>query len=314
MKIAFMGTPEFALPSLQMLIDEGHEIAVFTQPDRPRDRGHGLAMPPVKELALRYGLPVFQFEKIRSNEGLEALRELAPELMVTAAFGQILSAENLAVPKNGCINVHGSLLPRYRGAAPIQWSVINGERVTGVTTMMTDIGLDTGDILMQRETEIGPDETSGELYARLAVMGAELLRDTIAALKDGSLTRTPQDEALASKCGTIKKEMARIDFDNSAKEIHDLVRGMDPAPVAFTVLDGANIKIYKTRLAHEYDGAFDEAENGQCVIAKSKSGLFVKCGGGSVLELVELQFAGTKRMPAKAALNSRMLYNRVLGV
>lgn len=314
MRIAFMGTPEFALPSLQMLIDEGHELAVFTQPDRPRDRGHGLAMPPVKELALKNGLPVYQFNRIRSEEGLEALRAFAPELMVTAAFGQILSAENLAVPQYGCINVHGSLLPRYRGAAPIQWSVINGEKVTGVTTMMTDIGLDTGDILLQRETEIGPDETSGELYSRLAVMGAGLLKDTIDALLNGSLTRTPQDEALASRCGMIKKEMAMVDFSKPAAVVHDLVRGMNPAPVAFTLLDGSIIKLYKTRLAHEYDGQFDGAADGRCVIAKSKAGLFVKCGDGGVIEIVELQFAGSKRMPAKAALNSHMLFDMVLGV
>ena len=165
MKIAFLGTPEFALPSLSMLIEEGHELAVFTQPDRPKDRGRSIAMPPVKELALAHGVPVYQFERIRDEEGLEALRAFAPDLMVTAAFGQILSSENLSVPRYGCINVHGSLLPKYRGAAPIQWAIINGESVTGVTTMMTDVGLDTGDMLLKCETEIGEDETAGELYA-----------------------------------------------------------------------------------------------------------------------------------------------------
>lgn len=314
MKIAFLGTPEFALPSLKMLIEEGHEITVFTQPDRPKDRGHGLAMPPVKLMAAEHGLPVYQFERIKKGEGAETLALLAPDLMVTAAFGQILSAENLAVPKYGCINVHGSLLPKYRGAAPIQWSVVNGEKVTGVTTMMTDIGLDSGDILMQSETEIGPDETAGELYERLSVMGAELLKRTIDALVNGELTRTPQDESLATKCGMIKKEMARIDFSRSAQQVHDLVRGMNPAPIAFTVCEGETVKITKTRPAHEYCGAFDGAANGECVIAKSKQGLFVKCGDGGLIEVLELQFAGSKRMEARAALNSRFMHGKVFGI
>jgi len=313
MKIAFMGTPEFALPSLKTLIEDGHELAVFTQPDRPKDRGHGIAMPPVKELALSYGLPVYQFDKIRLPEGQAALKAAAPDLMVTAAFGQLLSAENLAVPQYGCINVHASLLPKYRGAAPIQWAVINGEKVTGVTTMMTNIGLDTGDILLQRQTEIGADETSGELYDRLAKMGAGLLHDTIEALQEGKLKRTPQDDALATKCTVIKKEMARLDFSMPACRVHDLVRGMNPAPVAFSTVDGETVRIYKTRLASEYSHSFDDAQNGECVIAKSKAGLYVKCGDGEVLQIIELQFAGSKRMEAKAALNSRQLLFKVFG-
>lgn len=311
MRIAFLGTPDFALPSLRMLISCGHELCVFTQPDRPKDRGHSLSMPPVKELAIVYGLPVFQFEKIREPEGVRALSRFAPDLMVTAAFGQILSADNLAIPKYGCINVHGSLLPKYRGAAPIQWAVVNGESVTGVTTMMTDIGLDSGDILMKRETEIGPDETAGELYERLSVMGAELLRDTIAALENGKLTRTPQNDGEATKCGMIKKQMAVIDFALPAKRVHDLVRGMNPAPVAFTTLDGQPVKIYKTRLC-EPSGEFESAECGECVIAESRRGLFVKCADG-LIEICELQFAGGKRIEAKAALNSKKLLGRVFG-
>ncbi len=314
MRIAFMGTPEFALPSLKMLIEDGHEIAVFTQPDRPKDRGHGLAMPPVKLLAMEAGLPVFQFERISRSEGVEALRMFAPELMVTAAFGQILSAEVLDIAPYGCINVHGSLLPKYRGAAPIQWAVVNGEKVTGVTTMLTDIGLDTGDILLMRETEIGEEETAGELYKRLADLGAELLHDTIEALLSGTLTRMPQDASAATKCSVIKKEMARIDFSLPAKRVHDLVRGMNPAPTAFTLLDGEAVKIYKTRIAGEHFDSFESASPGECVIAKSKQGLFVKCGDSEVIEILELQFAGSKRMEARAALNSRDLLGKVLGV
>ncbi len=312
MKIAFLGTPEFALPSLRMLCEEGHELAVFTQPDRPRDRGHGLAMPPVKQLALELGLPVFQFERIRSQEGVEALKAFAPDLMVTAAFGQILSKEDLDIPKYGCINVHGSLLPKYRGAAPIQWSVINGEKITGVTTMMTDIGLDTGDILMLCATEIGEDETSGELYSRLADLGAELLKNTIASLENGTLTRTKQNEEEATRCGMIKKQMAEIDFDQPVCRVHDLVRGMNPSPVAFTKLDGQPVKVFRTVKHCPYEADITGAEPGECVIADSKRGLFVKCADG-LIEIKELQFPGSKRMDAKAALNSKKLLNKVLG-
>ena len=312
MRIAFLGTPEFALPSLRMLVADGHEVAVFTQPDRPKDRGHGLAQPPVKELALSLGLPVFQFERIRDKEGVEALRDFSPDLMVTAAFGQILSAENLGIPKYGCINVHGSLLPKYRGAAPIQWAVVNGESITGVTTMMTDIGLDTGDILMKRETEIGPDETAGELYSRLADIGAELLKETISALLAGTLSREKQDEAEATKCGIIKKYMAEIDFSKPVKAVHDMIRGMNPAPVAFTKLDGQPVKVYKSRIPSVETEGFLGAAAGECVVADSKKGLFVKCADG-VIELCQLQFAGSKRMEAKAALNSKKMLGKVLG-
>ena len=188
MRIAFLGTPEFAVPSLQMLIDHGHTLTVFSQPDRPAGR-HGAVLPtPVKALALQHGIPVQQFDKIRSPEGVAALRDFGPDLMVTAAFGQLLSAENLSIPRMGCINVHGSLLPKYRGAAPIQWSVINGDRVTGVTTMFTDVGMDTGDMLLREETAIGPDETAGELYERLAVIGARVLERTMDAVSYTHLT------------------------------------------------------------------------------------------------------------------------------
>ena len=312
MRTAFLGTPEFALPSLQRLFDAGHELFVFTQPDRPRDRGHSLVMPPVKKLALELGLPVYQFARIRDPEGVEALRGVCPEIMVTAAFGQILSAENLAVPMLGCINVHGSLLPAYRGAAPIQWAVINGERITGVTTMMTDIGLDTGDVLLKRETQIGPDETAGELYSRLAEMGADLLIETIDALTEGRLIRTPQDEALATRCGMIKKEMARIDFNRTAHEVHCLVRGMNPAPGAFTVLAGQTVKVWKTAETAGDTPFMPEAPNGACVIADPKRGLFIKCAD-ALIEVKELQFPGSKRMEAKAALNGKRLLGMVAG-
>ncbi|MCR5610677.1 MAG: methionyl-tRNA formyltransferase [Clostridiales bacterium] len=312
MRIAFLGTPEFALPSLQALYDAGHELNVFTQPDRPKDRGHGLKMPPVKELALSLGLPVYQFEKIRREEGVAALSSFAPDLMVTAAFGQILSQENLDIPRYGCINVHGSLLPKYRGAAPIQWSVINGETETGVTTMMTDIGLDTGDILMTRRTPIGENETAGELYDRLSVMGAELLIETVNALIDGTLTRTKQVEEDASRCGMIKKYMAGIDFGKSVKEVHDLIRGMNPAPVAFTAFDGQPLKVFRSLIPEVQAEGYEDAAPGECVIADSKKGLYVKCLDG-IIEICELQFSGSRRMDAKSALNSKKMLGKTLG-
>lgn len=310
MKIAFLGTPEFAVPSLKMLMNDGHETEVFTQPDRPRDRGHGFAMPPVKLFALENGLTVHQFERIRSAEGVAALRNFAPDLMVTAAFGQLLSQENLDIPKYGCINVHGSLLPKYRGAAPIQWAIIDGERTTGVTTMMTALGMDTGDILQTVETEIGEDETYGELYDRLAVMGAELLKRTISALGDGSLKRTAQDERYATKCRMIKKEDALVDFNNSAAEISRLIRGLNPSPCAYALMDGHRVKLLRSLPHDEEMQAFRDADIGECVTASSKKGLFVKTGRG-ILEITELQFENSRPMSAKAALNGKRLEGKV---
>ena len=306
MRIAFLGTPDFALPSLQMLIDEGHTLQVFTQPDRPKGRHNEIVAPPVKTLAQQYGIPVFQCAKIRLPEGVEALRTFQPDLMVTVAFGQVLSKENLDIPKFGCINVHGSLLPKYRGAAPIQWVVIDGETKTGVTTMMTDVGLDTGDILMSEETGIAPDETAGELFDRLSVMGAQLLKRTIAALENGTLTRTKQDSSKASKCTMIKKEDAKLNFFMPAKRVHDLVRGMNPWPVAFASLDGVIVKIWKTALtSREVSGT-----PGECVIANDKEGLFVYTADG-LIEILEMQYPGGKRMSAKNILRGRELLGRV---
>lgn len=309
MRIAFLGTPDFAIPSLCALYDTGHELAVFTQPDRPKDRGHGIAMPPVKVFAIEHNLPVYQFERIRYAEGVAALEAFAPEVMVTAAFGQILSERNLKIPKYGCINVHGSLLPKYRGAAPIQWAIINGERRTGVTTMLTDIGLDTGDMLLKAETEIKPDETYGELYTRLAEMGAELLLGTLDRLQNGSLERIPQDEAEASKCSMIVRENCYIDFFASTKRIHDLVRGLNPAPVALARLDDMHIKIFSTAMPGniERPESFKDALPGECVVADPRNGLFVKTGDG-IIEIKELQFPNSRRMSAKAALNGKKLY------
>ena len=305
MRIAFLGTPDFAIPSFEMLIEEGHDLALFTNPDRPKGRHGTLMPPPTKELAQKYGIPVFQFEKIRLPEGVAALRAFGPELMVTAAFGQILSQENLDIPTLGCINVHGSLLPKYRGAAPIQQAIINGEKVTGITTMLTEAGLDTGPILLQKETPIGENETAGELFDRLAIIGAGLLKETIAALLADTLKPLPQNDTEATKCTMIKKEAGRVDFSKTARQVHDLVRGLNPWPCAYAEMDGETIKIWQTRLSQRQE----RGDIGQCLIANSKEGLFVQTAEG-LLEITELQFPGGKRMEAKAALLGHPMQGR----
>lgn len=297
MRIAFLGTPDFAIPSFQILIEEGHTLALFTNPDRPKGRHGALTPPPTKELAQKHGIPVHQFEKIRLAEGVAALQAFGPELMVTAAFGQILSQEILDIPPLGCINVHASLLPKYRGAAPIQWAIINGEQITGVTTMLTEAGLDTGPILLKKETAIAENETAGELFGRLADIGATLLKETLAALSAGTLQPVPQNEAEATRCTMIKKETGRADFSKTSRQVHNLVRGVSPWPGAYAELEGETVKIWETRLSERPEGG----AIGACVIADPKEGLFVQTGAGLV-EITELQFPGGKRMAAKAAL------------
>lgn len=305
MRIAFLGTPEFALPSLQMLIDAGHEISVFTQPDRPKGRHGALTPPPTKVLAVKYGLPVYQFEKIRLPEGIEALKAIKPDLMVTAAFGQILSKENLDIPTYGCINVHGSLLPKYRGAAPVQWAIIDGETVTGVTTMLTDVGLDTGDMLLKREVEIGLEETGGELMERLSFVGASLLKETIEKLQNGTLQREKQNEDMATKCPMLKKEHGKVDFLKSAKVVHNLVRGVTPWPGAYAFLEEETVKLHKVFLT----GVKATGNPGTCAVENDR--LFVNTVD-ELIEIVELQFAGGKRMAASAAIRGRSLIGKVL--
>ena len=307
MRIAFLGTPEFALPSLDMLQKSGHTLAVFTQPDRPVGRHATLTPPPTKAYALSHGIPVYQFEKIRLPEGVAALSAFEPDLMVTAAFGQLLSAENLAIAKYGCINVHGSLLPKYRGAAPIQWAIIDGETETGITTMMTAIGMDTGDILLVDRLTIDPDETAGELFERMALLGAQTLQKTIAALEAGTLTRIPQDEAQATKCPMLKKEHGKLDFSQTALANHNRVRGTNPWPGAYALLDGEPLKIHQTRLT---DAPVGEEPIG-LLKGNAKSGLFVRCAD-YWLESLVLQATGGKRLAAKDYLVGKTLEGKVL--
>lgn len=301
MRVVFMGTPEFAVPSLKALLDAGYGVVgVFTQPDRPVGRGHKLAACPVKKLAVERGVPVYQFERLRNEEGLACLRALAPDIVVTAAFGQILSQALLDVPKMGTVNVHASLLPAYRGAAPINWCILNGETRTGVTTMLTDAGVDTGAMLLRRETDIGETETAAELSVRLSQLGAELLIETLKGYIAGEIAPTPQDERLASRQPMLKKEMGLIDWTRSAKEIACQARGLDPWPSAYTDYLGGTLKIYRAR------PAMGEGEPGTVLRSSAKEGLFVACGEGA-LEVLEMQAPGGKRMNARAYLAGKKI-------
>ena len=299
MRVVFMGTPEFAVPSLQALIDGGIEVVgVYAQPDRPSGRGNKLAPGPVKTLATAHGIPVFQFEKARSREGREQLEALRPDLVVTAAFGQILSQRMLDVPPLGTLNVHASLLPRHRGSAPINWAIALGEKATGVTIMFTDKGLDTGDMALWESVDIGPEETAGELTGRLSRLGAKLLVEAVRRLQAGDLPRVKQNEAEMTYDPMLTREDGLIDWRMSARLIACRTRGFDPWPGTYThMLDGAVLKVWAARES----GARFDAAPGTVVVSSAKGGLTVACGEGA-LEIVSLQAAGAKRMDAKAYL------------
>lgn len=302
-RVAFMGTPEFAVPSLDALCDAGFDVVgVFTQPDRPAGRGKKLTACPVKQRAQERGLDVYQFEKIRVPEGVEQLKALQPDVVVTAAFGQILTAELLSIPVHGTVNVHASLLPKHRGSAPINWCVMQGETETGVTLMLTDIGIDTGDILVARSTPIGELETAGALTERLAKLGAELLRDALPEYLAGRITPVKQDAERASYEPMLKKQMGDIDWNLSAAEIAARVRGLNPWPCAYTSMPEGRLKIY---LAKPVPCASDAAP-GTVIVSSAKTGLVVQCGEGT-LEILEMQAPNAKRMAAKAYLTGKKI-------
>lgn len=297
MKILFMGTPEFAVPSLEALIAAGHTVCgVFSQPDKPVGRHQNkLQATPVKECALSHGIPVFQPVKLRDGTALAQIKALAPELIVVAAYGRILPQDILDCPPLGCINVHSSLLPKYRGAAPINWAILNGDKETGVTIMHMAAALDAGDIISQVSTPIGPDETAPELTARLAVLGGELLVETVEALRNGTASRTPQEESAVTLAPMLSKELSPMDWSKNAEALHDQVRGLLTWPAAAAEIGGVHCKIFLT-----------SPENGKgtpgTVLEAGKVGLLVACGGGSALRILELQPDGKKRMPAEAFL------------
>ncbi len=298
MKIVFMGTPQAAVPCLERLIADGHDVvAVYTQPDRPAGRGKHLTAPPVKESALSHGIPVFQPLKIRTPEAVEHFRSHGADIAVVVAYGRILPTDYLKAFPHGAINVHFSLLPKYRGAAPVNWAIVNGEAVTGATTMKMDEGLDTGDILLQSETAIGDGETSVELMSRLAVEGAELLSATLKQI--GSLSPIAQNHSFATLAPIMKKEDGVIDFEKTSEEIARRVRGFQPFPTSFTYLDGKKVTFWRAR---PEKAAPTEMRPGTVVHAGGGA-LAVACGGGTLLEVLELQIEGKKRMPIKDFLN-----------
>jgi methionyl-tRNA formyltransferase len=300
MRLVFLGTPRFAVPTLEWIVEAGHQVlAVATQPDRPSGRGQHAAAPPVKQCAERLGLPVYQPERVRRPEAVEYLRALAPDAMVVVGYGQIIPQSVIDIPPLGIINVHGSVLPKYRGAGPVQWAILNGETVTGVTTMRIDAGLDTGDMLLKAETAIGAEETAVELAGRLAEMGAELLVRTLEGLAAGAIVPEKQDPAQATYARLLKKEDGAINWGRAAAAIHNQVRGLQPWPGAYSVFRGQTLHIWRARAVEARAGA----PPGRLVSVKPP---VAACGEGA-LELVEVQLEGRKRMSAADFANGQRL-------
>lgn len=291
MKIIFMGTPDFAAASLEALIASRHEIqAVVTQPDKPKGRKGELTPPPVKVIAKREGIKVYQPLKVRDEEFVKTLRAYNPDVMVVVAFGQIIPLSILKMPKYGCVNIHGSLLPKYRGAAPIQWAVLDGEKETGITTILMDEGIDTGDILLKKTIKIDADETSGSLFDKLMALGAKTILETLDELEKGNLTPTKQGESPTAYAKMLTKAMGLIDFTKPAKELDCFVRGMDPWPSAYTLLAGKTLKLWKVR-------AVERGGKAGSVIGIDKESFTIACGEGAI-EVLEVQLEGKKRMSA----------------
>ena len=327
LNIVFMGTPDFAEESLKSLVEAEYKIlAVVTNPDRPQGRGMKLVASPVKQYAVSKEIPIYQPEKVRNNlEFIEEIKKLNPDVICVVAYGKILPQELLDIPKLGCINVHGSLLPKYRGAAPIQWAVLNGETTTGITTMYMNAGMDTGDMILKEEVAIGEDETTGELWDRLSKIGGELLVKTLKLIEKGTAPRKAQGEEY-SMAPMLKKEMAQIDWENqTAKQIHNLVRGLNPIMGSYTFLEGKKIKFWKIKPLtdleflqvyvemQEYDYKLDEIISGTVLLADEKQGLYIKAKEG-ILQVLEIQGENAKRMKVSDFLRgNRIMAGTVLG-
>lgn len=296
MRVVFMGTPEFAVPTLEALLEVHEVVGVFTQPDKPKGRGKAMAFPPVKEKALEHNIPVYQPVKIREEAVVEEIRKMEPEAIVVVAFGQILPESILNIPKYGCINVHASLLPKYRGAAPMQWSIIDGEKETGVTTMYMAKGLDTGDMILKEVVEMDPKETGETLHDKLSALGGPLILETLRQLEAGTAPRTPQDDAKSCYASMLTKELGSIDWNKDAASIERLIRGLNSWPSAYTVWNDKTMKIWDSDVV-PYEG---NEENGT-VVAKDKRSFTVKCGENA-LQILELQLQGKKRMNTQAFL------------
>ena len=297
-RVLFMGTPDFAVPCLKQIIDDKYTVVgVVTQPDKPKGRGHKMVPPPVKECAVENGIAVFQPETLKNESILEELKSLAPDLIIVVAYGKILPEYILNYPKFGCVNVHASLLPKYRGAGPIQWSVINGEKVTGVTTMYMEKGLDTGDMILKAETEIGDGETYGELHDRLSLLGAELLSKTMYEIAKGTSKREKQDDTLSCYAPMISKETGHIDWSKDGAEILNLIRGTNPWPMSYSLYEGVPMKIITATIEKDVKGTEGE------IVRADKGGILVACGGGCGILIKEIQMQGSKRMDVASYLN-----------
>lgn len=307
MRVIFMGTPDFAVPSLEALLTKHEVVLVVTQPDKPKGRGKKMVPTPVKACALEHGIPVLQPEKVKEPEFVEQLRSYEPDLIAVTAFGQILSEPILEMPKYGCINVHGSLLPKYRGAAPMQWSIIDGEKVTGITTMYMAKGLDSGDMLLKAEVEITDEDTFATIHDKMAVTGANLLLDTLDQLEAGTLERIPQDHDAATYAPMITKETGHIDWSKNRQDIINLIRGLNPVPAAYTIYEEEVLKIFGAVIS---DVQADDAANGE-IVAVVKKGFVVKCGDGCLL-ITEVQARGGKRMMTDAYLRGHAMKEGIL--
>lgn len=307
MKIIFMGTPEFAVPSLQALIDKFGVEAVFTQPDRAKGRGKKLSMSPVKELALKYNIKVYQPERLKKEpEFIEILKEINPDFIIVVAYGQILPKEVIDIPKYACINLHASLLPKYRGAAPINWSIINGEKVTGNTTMLMDVGLDTGDMLLRQEVAITENMIAGDLHDLLMKQGSSLLVDTINGMVEGKIKPEKQEDSQSCYASMLNKEMAKINWNLSSIEIHNLIRGLNPWPVAYTSYNDLTMKIYKSKYLLE-----DTSKDPGTILKVDNSGILVACGKGKLL-IEEVQFPGKKVLKVEEYIKGNAIEENVI--
>ena len=307
MKIVFMGTPEFAVPSLETLINKFGVKAVFTQPDRPKGRGKKMAVSAVKECALKYDIPIYQPVKLRNDKKcIDAIKSIEPDFIVVVAFGQILTKEVLDIPKYGCVNLHGSLLPKYRGAAPINFSIINGEKVSGNTTMLMDVGLDTGDMLLKDEVPIHDDMTAGELHDALMDRGGELLVKTLEGLYEGKLKPIAQNDDESTYASKLDKTIAKIDWTKSSRDIHNQIRGMNPWPVAYTTYKGQMMKIYKSSIASD-----NSNKEPGTILKADKSGILVKAGEGSLL-VEQIQFPNGKPMKVKDYMNGNTIEDGII--
>ena len=293
MRVVYMGTPDFAVKPLEALISNNYEVVgVFTQPDKPVGRKAVLTPPPVKVVAENNNIPVFQPDSLKNGEGVRILETLKPDVVIVVAYGKILPKDFLAFAKYGCINIHGSILPEYRGAAPIQRSVLDGKEFAGVTSMQMNEGLDTGDILLVEKTKIQENETSGDLYERLTVLGADVLLKTLEAIKNNSLNPQKQDDSKSSYAKMLDKSLSKIDWNLSAQEVHNKIRGLDPWPVALTRFDGKNLKLFRSRVLNE------EYNKSAGTVIKSKDGIVVVCGDKKAVLITEVQLEGKKRMSA----------------